>query len=187
MRKLYKHLTLEQRLMIEEKIYTGVGVQEIAQELGVSNASIYRELKRGAVNGKYSAEDSQARYEKNLSSKGIQPLILQNQKLRDYIARQITVEKKSPKEIEEQLLREDDLELGSVCHQTIYDAVYKGYIPGVTIEDYRNNCATVQKDGSIYLPKWFAERYEIVQGMQFELSVEDDKIILHPINHAQES
>lgn len=187
MRKPFKHLTLEQRLTIEKMLAAGIGVQEIAQELGMSNTSIYRELKRGSVDGKYCASDSQARYEKNLSGKGIQPLILQNQKLRDYIARQITVEKRSPKEIEEQLVRVDDPELGSVCHQTIYDAVYKGYIPGVTIEDYRNNCATVQKDGSIYLPKWFTERYGIAQGMQFELSVEDDKIILHHINHAQES
>lgn len=46
------------------------------------------------------------------------------------------------------------------------------------METLHNNLATVQGDASIYIPKWFIEKYGLKQGQRFEIFFEEDRIVL---------
>lgn len=61
MARKYKRLVFSDRQRIEEMRNRGKTKKEIAAEIGVHIATIYRELERGATNGKagYSAEIAQ--------------------------------------------------------------------------------------------------------------------------------
>lgn len=61
-----RHMTLEDRRMLESKYNQGTAVRQIAEELGLNLSTIYKELKRGDTgkedsNGRagYSAEIAQ--------------------------------------------------------------------------------------------------------------------------------
>lgn len=121
-----KHLTFEQRKKIEAMHAGGTRPQTIAEEIGVSLSTIYNELRRGSVDGIYSARESQLRYQKHLGEKGPEPLVLKNEKLRTWIRAKSLHEGMTPKEMEEELRRLNDPELGVVSHQTIYSAILQG-------------------------------------------------------------
>ena len=64
----FKHITMEDRREIERLYNAGVNVPEIAQQIGVHHATIYRELRNGDTgmmdgNGRigYSAEIAQGK------------------------------------------------------------------------------------------------------------------------------
>ena len=72
-----KNLTLEQRQTIERLYAEDVSVYRIAEAIGVTAATVYRDLKRGAtgeldnnLNPAYSAELAQMRARKSLRRRG---------------------------------------------------------------------------------------------------------------------
>jgi len=95
-----------------------------------------------------------------------------------FISDKILKEGKSPKQIEEELQQLENAELGTVGVQTIYSAIKKGYIPGVTMETLRSSIVTLQKEGNICIPKWFINKYGLVSGQKFEISLCERAIIL---------
>ena len=172
-----KHLTFEQRKELERMCSDHVRVGDIAESLGVSVSTIYHELHRGRVDGVYCAEFSQRRYQENLAQKGAEPVICANETLRLWL-RDGLWEGKTPAELEAELRKLDDPALGKVSHQTIYAAILQGYIPDVCPDDSRNCTATIQSDGSLYLPQWFLRENRLKRGQQFEIRKEEDTIIL---------
>lgn len=172
-----KHLTLEQRKVIEQMERDGARAQEIACKIGVHIASVYRELKRGDLNGAYCAEESQRRYENELTLKGRKPLVVKNKKLQIFLCDKIQ-EGQSPKEIEKELKKRRDPELGVVSHQTIYSALVQGYIPGVYPGGGRSRAVTLREDGRIHLPQWFLREHGLEKGQRFQLIMEEDTVKL---------
>lgn len=59
MRKQYKKLSYTDRQIIERMKANGATPKELAAATGVHIATIYRELQRGEIEGKYSAEVAQ--------------------------------------------------------------------------------------------------------------------------------
>lgn len=173
-----KHLSYEQRLKIEEMRNANCSVQSIADQIGVSRSTIYKEFERGDKDGKYYADISYARYQSYLLKKGRVAIIPDNPKLQTFISNKILEEGKSPKQIEIELREMQDTELGTVGYETIYSAIKKGYIPGVTMETLRSNIATLQKEGNVYIPKWILEKCVLKPGQKFEVSLEKDTINL---------
>ena len=57
----YKHLTAEQRYMIEIRLKSGHSKKQIAEEVGCNISTIYREISRNSVNGHYISSCAQNR------------------------------------------------------------------------------------------------------------------------------
>ena len=163
---MYKHFTLEQRRQIEKFLEEGIGAREIANRLEVNRSSIYRELKRGEVDGAYSAEAGQERYESILAEKGPKIKLVENQKLQAWVKEQLLENHKTPKMIEEELKVMDDPELGRIGYKTINSAIRKGYIPGVTVALLRNNWLAEQKNSNVRLPAWLVEEKDPEDGQE---------------------
>lgn len=77
MEKKYKLITPEDRRTIERAYLDGAGVDKIAAEIGVSRASLYREIARGYTGGTdkngrpaYAADVAQATATENMSRRG---------------------------------------------------------------------------------------------------------------------
>mgnify|MGYP003307618932 CR=1 FL=1 len=82
MAKKYKRITLDDRYIIEQKYLEGVSVAEIAEIIGVSQATVYRELARGYAgttdkNGRpaYSVETAQVNAVQGLKRQGGRPFL----------------------------------------------------------------------------------------------------------------
>lgn len=116
-RRTGQHMDFEDRQLLEYEIINNqkrakasrLSQKEIASRLGVSQATISRELKRGAVcqmdnllrtYTSYSATVAQIDYDKKASRKGPDLKIGKNQKLAEYIERKILGEK-DPDEVDE--------------------------------------------------------------------------------------
>lgn len=94
MARRFKQLTKADRLKIEALLKAKHTPQEIADQLGVHNSTIYRELKRGRYihtnsdlteEERYSPDIAQEKYEENLRAKGPELKIGNDQKLADFI------------------------------------------------------------------------------------------------------
>lgn len=74
--KKYKVLSYDDRKTIEALYSAGVGAREIAERIGSTFVTIYRELKKGAPDenashvSAYSAETAQERVNRNLHNRG---------------------------------------------------------------------------------------------------------------------
>ena len=100
------HLTCTQRLQLESLLKLKTPVKEICKILGVSNSTIYREIKRGEykrINGAtweyytaYSPDIAQEKYLVNLSGKGAPLKIGKDFEFADYIEKRIGKDKMSP-------------------------------------------------------------------------------------------
>ena len=70
MGKQFSHLTYESRMLIKQMLESGNSKKEIAVKLGISLATVYRELKRCNDSSKYNPEIVQQSYEKMMLCKG---------------------------------------------------------------------------------------------------------------------
>lgn len=135
-----KHLTLDERKMIEKLYKKQMSPKEIAEILERSERTIYRELKRGFVMlfdtylreyPSYDYQIAQNKYDEGLAHKGRKPKLVEDQVLCDRIREGILKEKKSPDIIVE-TLRLDHPGQNICCTKTVYNAIDHGLIPGVT-------------------------------------------------------
>lgn len=76
----YRYMTLADRQKLESLYLKGERVQDIADELGVHVATVYKELKRGETGGldrnmrsEYSATLAQRRLAENFKKRGRKP------------------------------------------------------------------------------------------------------------------
>jgi IS30 family transposase len=183
MAQRYKHLSYEQRLKIKTMLNSGFSSTAIAEALGVHKSSICREITRGTVNGTYDPDYSEKRYRQHLAECGVEPIIASAPALSSYIAELILKDKLSPEKIVAVLNATDrGFKKISSC-RTIYNAIDKGLIPGVTRESLRSEETTVYHN-CVFLSEWVRDALDIKDGdtMHFEVT-EDKKIIFSKVEN----
>ena len=162
MPRTYSHLSYEQRLRIKELLDKGTKKVDIARVLGIHNATIYREIDRGSINGIYDPGHAEEQYRGHLSEKGRPAICSISPELAQHIARLILEEKWStaPK-----------------ARATIYSAIDDGLIPGVTRESLNSYVTTMFSDGQIHIAKWVRNALDLNDGDELLFEVVDNKII----------
>ena len=142
MRKPFKHLTLTQRLQIESYLKIKLPIKEIAELIGVSDSTIYRELKRGQFvhkskrmdyidykfyyTSKYSPDLAQRKYEEHLRNKGAEIKLGKDYELATYIENRIVNDHLSPQAVLGEIKSKNLHFKTSICTNTLYAYIYKG-------------------------------------------------------------
>lgn len=153
--KGYKHLDHRDRLQLERLLKDGYSKKELAVILGCSLSTIYNELRRGAcehmnsdltVTMRYDAYYAQRNYEKHLREKGQTPKILKDERLRNYISDLIGQQHFSPDAVLMEI-ENNGIEFSEKIRSvhTIYNAIRRGDIPGVTMKDLPRGGKVKQK------------------------------------------
>lgn len=138
-----KHLTWQDRLTIERMTLKRYSVADIANAIGCSKSTIYNERKRstymhtdnhGFDHERYNPDGAQRRADRLKAKKRFQPKILQNAEYRHEIKRYILKEHYSP-EAALFAVNNNGIDYGVVITSpaTIYTAIRKGYIKGVSM------------------------------------------------------
>lgn len=130
MPRTYSHLSYEQRLRVKELLDKGTKKVDIARALGVHNATIYREIDRGSINGIYDPGHAEEQYRGHLSEKGRPTICSISPELAQHIAMLILEEKLSPAKIIDRL-QEEKWSTAPKARATIYSAIDGGLISGV--------------------------------------------------------
>lgn len=180
MSRTFKHLTRTQRLQLESFLLAKMPVTEICKHLGVSNSTIYREIKRGSIDGTYSAEYSQSVYEQLSKQKGPLEKLSIDKDIAQFIADLIINEHLSPEKAIARL-KEQNIDCPS-SHATIYSAIRKGLIPNVTIEDLRKKTTTIFSNGLLQIPLWMRKELNLNDGDTVTIILENKSIIIEKID-----
>ena len=143
-----KHLTWNDRLLIEKYLKQNLRIIQIAQCLRVSRQTIYNELKRGAyerLDGKtwktetaYSPDIAQSRCDSLKSVHGPQLKIGNDHKLANYIASKITKDHYSPAAALADIKRCGLQFTTTICKTTLYSYIRKGVFLNLSYSDLPN-------------------------------------------------
>lgn len=163
-RKKGTHLTFEDREELEAIVRQNerspksarLGVRQIAKRMGVSPATISRELKRGAVvlrdyeyreYESYSALIAQRDYQQQASAKGPRMKIGSDYALVDRIEELILNKHHSPYAVTRVLKKEGLFEKTSFTPRTLYNYIHAEIFPNVTMRELprKGNCAKKKK------------------------------------------
>ena len=179
MGKQYSHLTYESRMLIKQMIESGSCKKDIAIKLGVSLATVYRELGRCNDSEGYDPEIVQQSYEKMIKSKGRKSKLEFNPELAEYISKLVLEKNLSLSQIIDRLRIENYTE----CHlsrNTIYAAIDKGLIPNVTRETLllKRKKTHMFSNGLINIPKWICEELDIQDNENLDIDVLNETIII---------
>lgn len=142
----YHQLQWRERIKIETLLQKGDGDMQIAQILGVSRQTIWREKQRGmyehlnsdyTTEMRYSADLAQRKYEENLKNRGTQLKIGNDIHLAEYLERKIVEECYSPEAVVNEMhLTGKDKEFSvSICTKTFYSYIDKGVFLQLTNKD----------------------------------------------------
>ncbi len=178
----YSHLSLRKRNKIKKMLNEGYSKSDIAKSVGVSCPTIYHEINRGLVNGEYDPKYSHERYIKNLSRKRNGSFFEKNIEAALYVSNLILEEGCSPKQVIKlhQSNKEFDEFPSSV--NTIYGAIKKGLIPGVTMENIRSQ-TTVMNYDIVHIAKWVQEEIGWNNGDKLHFEIDHDKLIFTKIKN----
>ena len=136
-----KHLTKEERVVIERMSLGGYPPREIARTLNRHQRTIEREIKRGSVKHLdselrvktvYSSDRGQDVYDLNATAKGPELKLGKNRELVEFTRKRIVEHKESPSVVAFRM-KEAQIE-GAVCAKTLYSYIDEGLIAGVTNE-----------------------------------------------------
>ena len=136
-----KHLTREERIVMERMSRGGIPPRDIAAVLDRHQRTIERELKRGRVKHKdtelrenyfYSSDRGQDVHDQNATAKGPDLKIGCNHASAEYIRCRIVEHKESPDVVAHRMKKAGMA--GAVCTKTIYNYIDEGIIPGVSNE-----------------------------------------------------
>ena len=181
----FRHMTYEQRQQLKQMLDSGASKITIAKALGISRSSVYNELERGSINGGYDPEYAECIHQANRSKKTRrQPMLADNPELVRRIAAMILGEHLSPERIIERI-KQEGIATGEypLSRNTIYSAIDKGLIPGVT-RDSLNTDTMRTHDGSLHFPLWFQDKLGIQDGDIFRFEANDaGQIILTKIGN----
>lgn len=168
--KGYTQLSHYQRLYMKELLDQGMAKDRIAERLHVHRSTIFNEVKRGSINGVYDPDYAEERARQKRPQNGRQTLIEKNSELAEYIAWLILKKKLSPQKVAEYFREEDHgFEEYPVSAATIYSAIDRGAIPGVTKENLKEtNIITVYSDG-IRFPEWIRKETGIQNGEKIKI------------------
>ena len=136
-----KHLTYEERVVVERMSRGGRPPRDIAAVLGRCRRTVERELVRGRVQHRdsewrikqvYSSDRAQEVHDLNATAKGTELKLGANHKLAEYIGHRITKHRDSP-DVVAFRMRKAKMP-GAVCTKTLYNYIEQGLIPGVSSE-----------------------------------------------------
>ena len=136
MRRQFKHLSKTQRNQLEMLLKANVSKREIAEYLGVSLSTVYREIKRGAYmhrntdwteTMKYSADKADYKYREMLKEKGSQIKLGNDYEYAEYLERKILEEKLSPKAVLGYIKKHALPFNTTISVNTLYSYIRKGY------------------------------------------------------------
>ena len=174
MGKQFSHLTYESRMLIKQMLESGNSKKEIAVELGISLATVYRELKRCNDSSKYNPEIVQQSYEKMMLCKGQKSKLKLNPELAKYISKLVLQDELSPAQIVDRLRTENYPERPSSVN-TIYAAIDKGLIPDVTRETLlvKRKKTHMFSNGLIKVPKWICEKLDLRNSEDLNIDIDN--------------
>lgn len=133
--RIFKHLTMTDRLKIEQALKNGKSKKEIAEIVHVHIATIYRELKRGEYTHKntdwtmetrYSSDLAEMRYQENLRAKGAGLKIGSDRALASYIENRIVGNHYSPRAVLGEIKRKGIEFSVTISVPTLYSYIDKG-------------------------------------------------------------
>jgi IS30 family transposase len=136
-----KYLTLKERYEIEALKKAGIKNVEIAKQIGKSDRTIRREIKRGTVKllntdltyrYEYCADVAQRKYEENASNKGPGLKIGNDHDLAQYIENKIINDKYSPDAVIGEIKNSKNKFKTSICTKTLYSYIDKGIFLNLT-------------------------------------------------------
>jgi len=134
-----KHLTRDERVVIERMSRGGIPPRDIAAVLGRHIRTIEREMKRGEVthrdcewrtNRVYSSDRGQDVHDLNATAKGPDLKLGADHQMAAFIAERIVEHKESP-DVVAFRMREAGMPR-AVCTKTVYTYIEQGLIPGVS-------------------------------------------------------
>ena len=144
MARRFKQLTKADRLKIEALDKAGHKVKEIAEQIGVHQSTIYRELKRGRYihtnsdlteEERYSPDIAEKKYQQNLRDKGPDLKIGKDRRLAEYIENKIANEDYSPGAVLGEI-KARGLEFDTeISKPTLYSYIDKGIFLTITNKD----------------------------------------------------
>ena len=166
-------------MLIKQMIESGSCKKDIAIKLGVSLATVYRELGRSNDSEGYDPEIVQQSYEKMIKGKGRKSKLELNPELAEYISKLVLEKNLSPSQIIDRLRIENYTE----CHlsrNTIYAAIDKGLIPNVTRETLllKRKKTHMFSNGLINIPKWICEELDLQDNENLDIDVLNETIII---------
>ena len=179
MGKQYSHLTYESRMLIKQMIESGSCKKDIAIKLGVSLATVYRELGRSNDSEGYDPEIVQQSYEKMIKGKGRKSKLELNPELAEYISKLVLEKNLSPSQIIDRLRIENYTEF-HLSRNAIYAAIDKGLIPNVTRETLllKRKKTHMFSNGLINIPKWICEELDLQDNENLDIDVLNETIII---------
>lgn len=183
-RKSKARLTYGQRQKIKEMMDSSVPVTKIAAAIGVHRSTIYNELKRNSDgNGQYEPDSAQAKYEGKMQKMGTKTILEQHPEMAAFIADKILNEGRSPENIAALIAGSPDNFQGvTVGTKTIYSAIDRGLIPGVTRENLNTAYVKMFSNGLLRLPAWAMEKTGFKDGDKFTVDISVDGQILFKKN-----
>lgn len=144
MRRRYRHLTKSDRLVIDTMLRDGKKKKEIAERIGVSERTIYREVKRGRYihrnsdwteEERYSPDIAHQKYRENLKAKGPDLKIGNDQELADYIEGRIANDGYSPEAVLGEIKQKGMNFKTTISKTTLYRYIDIGLFLTVTNKD----------------------------------------------------
>ena len=136
-----KHLTREERIILERMARGGRPPRDIAAVLGRHRRTVEREIARGLVKHLdsqlrvlmvYSSDRGQDVHDLNATAKGPNLKLGRNKEMAEFIRWRVVEYKESP-DVVAWRLRDACMD-GAVCTKTLYNYIDQGVIPGVTNE-----------------------------------------------------
>ena len=157
----YKHFTRDDRIKLSALLKTGIEKEEIGWILNKNPVSIWREIKKGTVNGKYlpSVSKRETRERKTHRKKKIENDLY----LKKYILAKLKLYW-SPEQIAGRLRREKII----ICHETIYGYIIRNKKLKKYLRcqkgKYRRRHGTVPREKAREYTKkrWIGERPDII-------------------------
>lgn len=142
-----KYLIEKERYKIEGLKKAGISNKEIAEQIGKSERTIRREIKRGTVvflntdlteRKEYCADVAQRKYLENAVNKGPELKIGNDHELAKYIEDKIIEEKRSPDAVIGRIKALGMKFKSSICTKTLYNYIDKGIFLKLSNKDLEN-------------------------------------------------
>lgn len=179
MARTFTQLTYEQRQQIKQQLDSSISKRSIAESIGVHHSTVYREIERGNVNGKYDPDYAEEQYQSKLAEKGQTAILDANPELAEHIADLILNQRLSPEKIVELLKKEKRFSKIPLSKETIYYNIDKDRIPGVTRDSLRTTSSTLFSNGTICIPKWVLKELDLKDGDVLDLEITPDRKIIY--------
>ena len=174
MKSSFSHISLEQRKLIRRMLDENRSKSDIARAVGTNRATIYREIVRGTVDGAYDPEHAERAYRSQLSNKGAKPILSADPELAQFISSLILEERLSLTRVLDRLKAEKRFKMVPRSRMTLYAAIDRGLIPGVTRERLNPDTVTVSPGGQIRIAQWVRARLNIRDGDRLRFEVNGD-------------